>query len=370
MGFTEKPNWIRTECPDVKFEDNELGRLKKKVWDMSEAELDAVLEEYGIPSPSELGTPGSYIQTTPRGQLAERRKKNDIVFLPIGSTECHGDALVSGHDTFQITQFLEGVRRVTKKKGYEVNIAFPITYGGHPFHHLGMPGTIVMPHEVLMEQIIAVMLGLWNDGFRKIFLVSNHGHQWTCVSAVQEFCKRYSLPGIFQFFDFPAVCRDFFRTYTGKENEWTETFAHAGESETSLGQLMFSDMVDESQFRDGNPYGFSFNGWFDNSITDYGRPHAWYEGEGHSAIEIAATPEGVVGKQSIADPRKAKRPVVAMMLIMTYMVEMVLKDCPPGQVPPVTETTLRTEEEIAPFLKEPFTEGWRSVYAINRMSAF
>ena len=84
--FTDRIDWMRTENPDVKFENNELGRVKKEVWDMNEEQLDAVLKEYGIPSPSELGMADSYIQTTPRGKLAERRKKNDIVFVPLGST--------------------------------------------------------------------------------------------------------------------------------------------------------------------------------------------------------------------------------------------------------------------------------------------
>ena len=110
--------------------------------------------------------------------------------------------------------------------------------------------------------------------------------------------------------------------------------------------------------------------WFYNSIADYGRPHQGYEGEGHSAIEISATPEGVVGKQSLADPRKAKRPVVGILKILTYLVEMVLKECPPGEVPSIEETTLRTKEEMAPYLKEPFTQGWRSVYSIPRIGAF
>ena len=37
--------WIPTEDPTVIFEDNEVGRMKKEVWDMTEAELDAVLAE-------------------------------------------------------------------------------------------------------------------------------------------------------------------------------------------------------------------------------------------------------------------------------------------------------------------------------------
>ena len=35
MDYTKKIDWIRTENPDMKFENNELGRIKKKVWDMS-----------------------------------------------------------------------------------------------------------------------------------------------------------------------------------------------------------------------------------------------------------------------------------------------------------------------------------------------
>lgn len=364
----QKIDWIRTENVDIKFENNAIGRIKKQVWDADEKLLDKWLkEDFEIPSPSELGKANCYIQTTPRHRLIERRRKNDIVFLPVGSTECHGDALATGHDVFQVTQLLEGVRRYTAKQGIEVNLAFPITYGGHPYHHLGMPGTIVIPDDVLIEQIIAIMLGLWNDGFRKIILVNNHGHQWTLVSAVQGFCKRYHLPGIFQVFDWPAVCRDFFIPNTGKEDEFLETFSHAGESETSLGLLMFPDMVDMEYAVDGNPKSFLDPSWFDNSISDYGRPHQWFEGEGHNAIEISATPEGVVGTQSISDVKKAKRPVVAMCKILVHLIEHILEVFPPGTVPPVEETTLRSESEMAPYLKEPLSKGWKSVYGIPKI---
>ena len=42
--FTDRIDWMRTENPDVKFENNELGRVKKEVWDMNEEQLDAVLK--------------------------------------------------------------------------------------------------------------------------------------------------------------------------------------------------------------------------------------------------------------------------------------------------------------------------------------
>jgi hypothetical protein len=36
-------------------------------------------------------------------------------------------------------------------------------------------------------------------------------------------------------------------------------------------------------------------------------------------------------------------------------------------VPPVEEVTLRTEEEMEPYLLEPQSEGWKSVYQLPRI---
>lgn len=369
--MAEQIKWIETENPDVKFEDTHIGRLKKEVWDASMDQINSWLtDDFEIPSPSELGKAGCYIQTTPHGQVIEKRHKNDIVLVPIGCSECHGDALPTGHDTFQVANYMEGVRRYTAKLGYEVALAHPIVYGGHPHHHLGMPGTVIIPQDVLVEQIIAIMLGLWNDGFRKIILVNNHGHMYTLHTAIMEFCKRYQLPGIFQVFDWVTASRDFFRPQTKIENEWEMPFGHAGEAETSCGLFLFPEMIDPNRFVDTAGQSLMKEGWFDGSITDYGRPHQWCDGEGHSAIEMHATPEGVIGKQSLADPEKAKRPIVFMCKLLVQLIDDVLEAFPPGKTPTAEEFSLRTEEELAPYLKEPMSEGWRSAYAIPRIGAF
>ncbi|MBN1315029.1 MAG: hypothetical protein JXA42_06160, partial [Anaerolineales bacterium] len=54
---------LASDQPDLFFEDNTVGRLKKEVWESSDAEIDAILAEYGVPSPVEWGKAGSYIQT-------------------------------------------------------------------------------------------------------------------------------------------------------------------------------------------------------------------------------------------------------------------------------------------------------------------
>ena len=72
-------------CPDktaIVFEDNTVGRLKKQLWDASEAEIDKILVDYGIPSEPELGKAGTYVQTTVRQEVVRNRQKNDVVIIP------------------------------------------------------------------------------------------------------------------------------------------------------------------------------------------------------------------------------------------------------------------------------------------------
>ncbi len=363
-------NWLLTENPAIIFEDNSVGRLKKQIWDASEEEIENILKEYEIPSESELGKAGTYIQNTPRYKVIEKRRKNDIVFVPIGCTENHGVHANSGLDTFMVTQILEGVRRYTAKQGREASLAFPpLNYGGHPYHHLGMPGTIIMPEEVVKETLIYTMLGLWNDGFRKIIMVNNHGHLWMLEAAIQEFMKRYHLPGIFQVLDWHRAVREFFYP-AGRPDSLETNFVHADEAETSVALLLFKDMVDMSVVQDAEGESFLPDGHFDKSVEPFRRPHRWSEGEGHAAIERAATPQGVVGKPSLANAHKAKRPIAAILKYLTLVNDQILEAFPAGTVPPVEKTTLRTAKEMEPFLKEPFSEGWKSVYELPAMGVF
>ena len=362
--------WLLTEYPEIIFEDNTVGRLKKEIWDSSEEKIEGILKDYEIPSTSELGKAGCYIQNTPRVKCIEKRRKNDIVFLPVGSTENHGLHANSGLDTFMVTQILEGLRRYTAKQAKEVNLAFPpLNYGGHPYHHTGMPGTVIMPEEVVKETLIYTMLGLWNDGYRKVVMINNHGHLWMLVTAVQEFMKRFQLPGIFQVLDWHRAVREFF-TPIGRDDSLETNFIHADESETSVAMLLFPEMVDMSVVQDAEGESFLPEGHFDTSVDPFRRPHRWSEGEGHFAIEIHGTPEGVVGKPSLAAARKAKRPIAAILKYLTLLKDQILEAFPAGTVPPVEKVTLRTAEEIKPFLKEPFSDGWKSVYELPHIGPF
>lgn len=359
--------WLKTNRPDLSFEDTSVGRLKKRIWEASEDEISEILENYGIPTPSELAKPGTYLQTTIRQKVVENRKKNDIVFVPIGCTELHGRHTVTALDSFMVTQILEGVRRDSMKKGTPVNLVWnPLNYGGHPHHHIGMPGTIHIEDEVLKRVLIDVMVGLWNDGFRKIILVNNHGHSWLLEAAIQELQKTWNLPGIFRTIDWHRAVREFFRT-RDRGGDWEDNFFHADEAETSVMLLLAPEYVEMALAEETRVDGYLPDGHLDKAVDPFARPCRWSEGQGHGPMEINSIPEGVVGRPTIAEARKARRTIAAILSYLTLLWEEILESYPAGTFPPIEKTTMRTEKEMEPYLKEPFSEGWRPIYAIRKM---
>jgi creatinine amidohydrolase len=52
------------------------------------------------------------------------------------------------------------------------------------------------------------------------------------------------------------------------------------------------------------------------------------------------------------------------MRYLTLVQDEILASFPPGKLPPVDMTTLRDPEELAPYLKEPMSPGWKSVYGL------
>ena len=67
---------------------------------------------------------GIYLQTMSIVEIQERLKKNDVIIIPVGSTENHGGAACIGEDTFLVTRMAEAV---AEKTG--CTVAEPIWYG-------------------------------------------------------------------------------------------------------------------------------------------------------------------------------------------------------------------------------------------------
>jgi len=347
------------------FEENAVGILKKELWEASGVEIDKVLVDYGIPSAGEMEKPGSYVQTTLRGAQQKKIEKNDVVLLPLGSTEVHGYHSVLAQDLLQVTRICEAVRRYTAKQEKEVSLTLsPWIYGNHPKHHIGMIGTVPISQSTLIRLLVDVMFGLWAQGLRKFIFVNNHAQHWLIVAAMDEFGLRYpELPYYAVAFDWCSVVWEFFQRGVSFE----EDFIHSDEAETSIMLLLAPEMVDMSKAVDTKASGYLPDGHFNRSANQLAhRPNLWYSVRNNVPLEVVAAPEGVVGSATKASAEKAKRPVAAALRYLTLLIDHILDTFPPGVLPPIEEVTLFKNQEVEGYLKKPGEAGYKNPYRLWR----
>jgi creatinine amidohydrolase/Fe(II)-dependent formamide hydrolase-like protein len=302
---------------------------------------------------------GIYFQTMNGRQVQERLKENDLIIIPVGSTENHGPHACAGEDTFLVTRIAEQVAKATK-----CTVAEPIWYGSHPFHHLGMPGTIVVPEEDLAAYLRAVIAGFWNAGFRKQILLNGHGQDYVIPLAIHQFAKKYQVPAILVnvnwWFVIPQYLRD--RAHGGP---FETPFIHADECETSFSMALFPEMIDQRLAVSTNPIKIFPEGHINKSGSAYEElPIDFWLQVGASAIEVVSTPEGVVGDATLADPEKAKPGLLAILDYLEKLINDIMRMYPAGKLPPIETMSMRNRKEIEEVLKGPLNGG-RHLYTLG-----
>jgi creatinine amidohydrolase len=235
-------------------------------------------------------------------------------------------------------------------------VAEPIWYGSHPFHHLGMPGTIVIPEEDLAAYIRAVIAGFWNTGFRKQILLNGHGQDYVIPLAIHQFAKRYQVPAILVnvnwWFIIPEHIRD--KAHGGP---FETQFIHADECETSFSQALFPEMIVQEDAVKTQPMQIFPDGHINKSGSAYDLPIPFWQQVGASAIEVVSTPEGVVGDATLADPEKAKPGLTAIMDYLEKLINDIMAMYPAGKLPPIEAMSMRKQAEIEEVLKGPLNGG-------------
>lgn len=301
---------------------------------------------------------GIYYQTMNGHEIQERLKKNDLIIIPVGSTENHGPNACSGEDTFLVTRMAEQIAQATG-----CTVAEPIWYGSHPFHHMGMPGTIMIPEEDLAAYLRAIMAGFWNTGFRKQIFLNGHGQDYVIPLAIHQFAKKYQVPAIIVnvnwWFVIPEHIRD--KAHGGP---FDTPFIHADECETSYSQALFPEMINQEYAVSTKPMKIFPEGHIDKSGNAYGLPIPFWQQIGASTIEVVSTPEGIVGDATLADPEKAKPGLTAIMNYLEKLVQDILQMYPAGKLPPIKAMSMRDEQEIKDVIKGPLNGG-KHIYTLG-----
>ena len=302
---------------------------------------------------------GIYLQNMSIKEIKERVKKNDVIIIPIGSTENHGPAACIGEDTFLVTRMAE---LVAQKTG--CTVAQATWYGSHPYHHLGMPGTIIVPEDIFKGLLRAIIAGCWNMGFRKIILLNGHGHEYVIPSAIHEWAKNYQLPAVIcnvnWYHAIPEHCMD--KEHGGP---FETPFVHADEAETSFSMTLFPEMIKKIDASEDNELiGWMPDGHVDKAGNIYQKPIRWYGQVGFGPIEVAAYPVGHVGSPSKATFEKGRPGMEAFLDYLEKLVNDILKTFPPGKLPPIEGITQRDPKEIEPYIKGPLNGG-KSIYELR-----
>lgn len=305
---------------------------------------------------------GIYYQTMTGKQVEERLEDNDLIIIPVGSTESHGLAQNPGEDTFLVTRLAE---QVAERTG--CTVAEPIWYGSHPFHHLGMPGNIVIPEETLIAYLRAVIAGFWNAGFRKQILLNGHGQDYVIPTAMHQFGKKYQVPCILinvnWWFVIPEHLRD--REHGGP---FETQFIHGDECEASFSMALFPEFIDlrhaeKTTFTPLLPPGHINKSGSALPLEE--APLPFWQQVGGSPLEVVATPEGTVGDATLADPDKARSGVNAILDYLERLVGDVMAMYPAGELPAIEQVTMRPRDEVEAVLKGPRKPGGRHLYTFG-----
>ena len=301
---------------------------------------------------------GIYYQNMTNIDVAERLKKNDVILIPVGSTENHGPSAPYGEDTYLDLRLCEQVAKATG-----CTVAQPVWYGSHPYHHLGMPGTIMIPEEILADYLCYVFAGFWNTGFRKMIVVNGHGQDYVIPTAIHKFGKKFQVPGIILYVHFWNVAKEELEI-KANGGPYETPFIHADEVEQSWSLALFPELCKQENAVKTEPSPMLPPGHINNSAETGSGPIKWYNAFGSVGMECICTPEGVIGNASLADMEKARKGIEKTLDYLEKLVNDILAKYPAGELPPIDKVTQRNHEDIEAVIKGP-ANGGRHIYTLT-----
>ena len=95
--------------------------------------------------------------------------KSDLVIIPIGAMEQHGNHLPIG------TDFINGIERAKLIAQERDILVAPVLMAGQSPYHMGFAGTITLSAEVIVKVHLEEVESLIKHGFKRFIIMSSHG---------------------------------------------------------------------------------------------------------------------------------------------------------------------------------------------------
>ena len=109
---------------------------------------------------------------------------NDMVIIPLASTEQHGPHLPLGTDYFEATDIC---KMISARTGV---VVAPVLFAGYSIYHSGFPGTLSLRPETIAEVLFETAQVLMKYSFRRFLIFNYHGGnalaQQTAISRINQ----------------------------------------------------------------------------------------------------------------------------------------------------------------------------------------
>jgi creatinine amidohydrolase len=168
---------------------------------------------------------------------------DDVVLVPVGATEQHGEHTPLFVDTGWAIAVAEGAAKKTNA------LVAPPLHFGWSSHHLAYPGAITLRPETMIDVLLDIGESLVFHGFRRIVMINGNRIANLPPMEIAATKLRFRTGAYVSVVDVGLIAR----------REVGEICApgqngHAGDSETSFMLHWRPDLVDMSKAKTGNPH--------------------------------------------------------------------------------------------------------------------
>lgn len=111
----------------------------------------------------------NYLPHMTTREVSELLTKSDMVIIPIGALEQHGDHLPMG------TDFINGVERSKLIAQERDVLVAPVLFVGQSPYHMQFPGSITLKAETIVQVHMEAIACLIQHGFRRFIIMNAHG---------------------------------------------------------------------------------------------------------------------------------------------------------------------------------------------------
>jgi creatinine amidohydrolase len=174
----------------------------------------------------------NYLPHMTSPEVAALLEKTDMVIIPAGSLEQHGNHLPIG------TDFINGVEECKLIAQERELLVAPVLMLGQSPYHMGFPGTITLRAETIVNVYLEAVESLIRHGFKRFIIMNAHGgNQAISTLLVDQINQTTSGVAV----DFDQAIEPFLKPSSAPPS--TVLDRHGGTPETSRSLYLMPDLV-------------------------------------------------------------------------------------------------------------------------------